>query len=348
MATKNIVPRGNNEGKLGTDEKRWNTVIAETASFTTFSGSITGNEFTLFSGSATSTASFGFLMGNGRGLSNLVATADPAGSDTHVQFNDDGSTGGDAGLVYNKTTDVLQVAGAVSGSATSTGSFGYILANTDIDTANNLYVGGGVIDLKNTGAQSVVRFYCESSNAHYAEIQAPAHSDFSGDVTLTLPVTAGTLALDADVATASDISGSFKGELSGSHTTFVGGGASGSSTSTGSFGAVIADGSQLTNLQRPITTHATNFTASVTYAGHYNIVGGNITCSILAEATATCPVGAEFEFFQTSSAGNFLFESGSGVSVYSKDLAANLTGQYSAASLKKVATDTWHLVGDLS
>ena len=60
MATKNIVPRGNNEGQLGTDEKRWNSVIAETASFTTFSGSITGNEFTLFSGSAQSTASFGF------------------------------------------------------------------------------------------------------------------------------------------------------------------------------------------------------------------------------------------------------------------------------------------------
>ena len=56
MATKNIVPRGNNEGQLGTDEKRWNSVIAETASFTTFSGSITGNEFTLFSGSAQSTA----------------------------------------------------------------------------------------------------------------------------------------------------------------------------------------------------------------------------------------------------------------------------------------------------
>ena len=35
MATKNIVPRGNNEGQLGTDEKRWNSVIAETASFTT-------------------------------------------------------------------------------------------------------------------------------------------------------------------------------------------------------------------------------------------------------------------------------------------------------------------------
>ena len=136
MATKNIVPRGNNEGQLGTDEKRWNTVIAETASFTTFSGSITGNEFTLFSGSATSTASFGFLSGDGRGLTNLTATADPAGSDTHVQFNDGGVTGGTAGFTYNKTTNSvtaitnITASGHISSSLTSTASFGRVNATS--------------------------------------------------------------------------------------------------------------------------------------------------------------------------------------------------------------------------
>lgn len=35
----------------------------------------------------------------------------PGGSDTQVQFNDGGAFGGDAGLVYNKTTDVLTLAG---------------------------------------------------------------------------------------------------------------------------------------------------------------------------------------------------------------------------------------------
>ncbi len=29
--------------------------------------------------------------------------------------------------------------------------------------------------------------YCESSNAHFAAIQAPAHSNFSGNLTFTLP-----------------------------------------------------------------------------------------------------------------------------------------------------------------
>ena len=51
----------------------------------------------------------------------------------------------------------------------------------------------GILNLTNSGSQSEVRLYCESNNAHYAALKAPAHSDFSGDVTLTLPNTDGTL-----------------------------------------------------------------------------------------------------------------------------------------------------------
>jgi hypothetical protein len=64
----------------------------------------------------------------------------------------------------------------------------------DVSVGDDLTVNGGVVEVKNTGAQSVVRFYCESSNAHYAQIQAPAHSDFSGNTTLTLPATTDTIA----------------------------------------------------------------------------------------------------------------------------------------------------------
>ena len=51
----------------------------------------------------------------------------------------------------------------------------------------------GLIDLKNDGAQSAIRMYCESSNAHYAALTAPAHSDFSGNITITLPADTTTL-----------------------------------------------------------------------------------------------------------------------------------------------------------
>jgi hypothetical protein len=64
----------------------------------------------------------------------------------------------------------------------------------DVSVGDDLTVNGGVVEVKNTGAQSVVRFYCESSNAHYAQIQAPAHSDFAGNTTLTLPATTDTIA----------------------------------------------------------------------------------------------------------------------------------------------------------
>ena len=41
----------------------------------------------------------------------------PGGSDTQVQFNDGGVFGGDAGLVYNKTTGTLSVSGDVTGTS---------------------------------------------------------------------------------------------------------------------------------------------------------------------------------------------------------------------------------------
>lgn len=51
----------------------------------------------------------------------------------------------------------------------------------------------GGISIKNNGTQSYVDFYCEVSNAHYARLQAPAHSAFSGNVTVTLPAATTTL-----------------------------------------------------------------------------------------------------------------------------------------------------------
>ena len=51
----------------------------------------------------------------------------------------------------------------------------------------------GLIDIKNDGAQSAIRMYCESSNAHYAALTAPAHADFAGNITITMPSTTDTL-----------------------------------------------------------------------------------------------------------------------------------------------------------
>ena len=51
----------------------------------------------------------------------------------------------------------------------------------------------GLIELRNDGSQSQLRLFCESANAHYVALQAPAHSVFSGNHTVTLPNKTSTL-----------------------------------------------------------------------------------------------------------------------------------------------------------
>jgi len=57
----------------------------------------------------------------------------------------------------------------------------------------NVDIQSGEIVLKNSGSVSNVKFYCESSNAHYTQLQSSAHSAYSGNVTLTLPAATDTL-----------------------------------------------------------------------------------------------------------------------------------------------------------
>ena len=72
-------------------------------------------------------------------------------------------------------------------------------------SSNGVALSQGAIAIKNGGAKSYVDFYCESSNAHYTRLEAAAHSAYSGNVTATLPVTTGTLALTSEVPTTESI-----------------------------------------------------------------------------------------------------------------------------------------------
>lgn len=51
-----------------------------------------------------------------------VGGGTPGGSDTHVQFNDGGAFGGDAGFLYNKTTNVLSVGADIKANNDATAS----------------------------------------------------------------------------------------------------------------------------------------------------------------------------------------------------------------------------------
>jgi hypothetical protein len=82
-----------------------------------------------------------------------ISGATPGGSDTQVQFNDSSTFGGDAGLTYNKTTDVLTVGAVltidgpnadISTPNSASGAFGISLT-AGLGTAGNAR--GGIISL---------------------------------------------------------------------------------------------------------------------------------------------------------------------------------------------------------
>ena len=57
----------------------------------------------------------------------------------------------------------------------------------DMSDGGNAIFEGGTIELKNRGSVSNIKFYCESSNAHWTALESTAHSNYSGNLTVTLP-----------------------------------------------------------------------------------------------------------------------------------------------------------------
>ena len=141
------------------------------------------------------------IFGNG-GTLNFV---DSTNSANRLVINSDGHVDIPGNLDCGAGLDVtgnITVSGTVDGvdiaslNSTVSGKLSNIVEDTspqlggDLDM-NSKFISSGILGIKNTGSQSEVRLYCEASNAHYAAVQAPAHSVFSGNVTLTLPAAAG-------------------------------------------------------------------------------------------------------------------------------------------------------------
>ena len=72
----------------------------------------------------------------------------------------------------------------------------------DMSAGGDLFLTGGLIDLKNDGSNvSQIKFYCESSNAHAQTLIGAPHSE-SGSNTLTLPSSGGNSKLVSATSTA--------------------------------------------------------------------------------------------------------------------------------------------------
>lgn len=165
-------------------------------------GTLTGNVTGDLTGDVTGDLT-GNVIGDVTGITSVLNTNLVVGrdADTEIDFSTNNSikfkantTGGLQlindrlyPLVQNQAMDLGYSPSSISGFAFRHGFF------TGTVRADELETTGGIISVKNDGSQSEVRLYCEFNNNHYVALQAPAHSSFSGNATVTLPSATGTL-----------------------------------------------------------------------------------------------------------------------------------------------------------
>ena len=105
------------------------------------------------------------------------------------------------GNVIGSATTVTQAAQTAITSLGNLTGLTSVTASIGGGSTDGVQIEQGAIKIKNGGTQSLIDFYCESNNAHYVRLQAPAHSAFSGNPTLTLPANTGNLIGSGDSGT---------------------------------------------------------------------------------------------------------------------------------------------------
>ena len=134
------------------------------------------------------------------------------------------------------------------------------------------------LQLKSTdGTPARLDFYCESSNAHYLRLQAPPHAQFSGNPTVVLPNSAGTLLLsDGSGANLTNLPA---GQLTGALPAIDGSALTGISVGSTDNIRTNTNATFLQNVNVSGTTTATNFIgggANITSINASNISSGTI------------------------------------------------------------------------
>ena len=121
-------------------------------------------------------------------------------------------------------------------------------------------------------------------------------------------------------------------------------------TTLAATGNTTLEGTAVVKQGLPILEEAgTAKTLALTDNGNYIITSSAsaVTVTVPPNSSVAFPVGAEIVVFQ-SGAGQVTFAAGAGVTIRSKDSNLKISAQYAAATLKQVATDEWHLLGDLA
>ena len=150
-----------------------------------------------------------------------------------------------------------------------------LTTNGDFTVGDDLFVSGGVIDLKNTGTASQIHLYCESSNAHAQIIQGAPHSQGASNTLIlpdggngTLLSTVSTATVTNKTFTSPKINEDVAVTTTATEINLIDGGTSRGTTAvaTGD-GILINDGG---------TMRMTNVDTVSTYFSSHNVGGGNI------------------------------------------------------------------------
>jgi hypothetical protein len=199
-----------------------------------------------------------------------------------------------------------------------------VTANVAIDSTSatsGVHISNGAIEVYSaTGSPSYIDFYCEVSNAHRTRVQSAAHSDYAGNVTLTLPVNTGTL---VGTASNNDFTSTNQMRL----------GAPVKTTTANAYTLAIADAGFYHRLNYANTSESGSTTVGIT---------------IPANSTTAIPIGSEYLFVRTGSNSAFQFANAAGVVVNSDGGKLRVRYQWQSAVCKKVATDEWDIIGNLS
>ena len=140
---------------------------------------------------------------------NDTATSSPSNFTVNgnLTVTGDTVTVGGAGIVTSLSAGSNISLSGSTGAVTITG-----LADTSRVVADSLVVSGlttttNEIEIRSSdGSPARVDLYCEVSNAHYSRVQAPPHSEFSGNVTSILPTKSGDIIVgDTDGAVTQNI-----------------------------------------------------------------------------------------------------------------------------------------------
>ncbi len=192
-------------------------------------------------------------------------------------------------------------------------------------STNGVQISQGAIAIKNGGTQSYVDFYCESSNAHYARLQAPAHASFAGNTTITLPTSTGNIVGTGDTGTVTNTM--LAGSIANSKL----------SNSTVSFGGVslalgASDATPAFDLSDATNYPTSSLSGTITNAQ----LAGSIANSKLANSAITVTDGSNST--ATSLGGTITFAAGEGLDVAESSGTVTFSGEDATSSNKGVAS----------